>query len=229
LRSKLLRTIGFCVALAGPAAPATVRAQVVGPTVPRRAFEVGYTFDWYHRDMTPHAPAEKKWQSASVYTAYGATDWLSVSLEGGYWPVHYDDFPGTDYQRYVAGAGLSARLVEVGPALVGGTFRFSETIDFDRSAARFHKSTRSVLVWLHADVSRTVRGQTVDAWAGPLFARDVGKNYFFGNLDPLKDASEHDFGAGVGARAVLFDRVVPSVRVIYAGYFEPRVSVGVRL
>jgi hypothetical protein len=199
--------------------------------VPNRAgeFSVGYSYQWFHRDMAPTAPVEKRWEVAAFTAAYGASDRLTVSLHGGHWNIEYDEFPGTDYERFVAGVGLDARMWRFGGLSLLGEFQFSEVLDFDRSSKEFHKSTRSVVVGVYAAREWSWRCAAFDAWAGPAFAHDAGKNYFFGALPPLDDDSADDIGAVAGARLEFFQRVRVSAWVLFAGYVQPRMAMAVTL
>ncbi|MGD8413767.1 MAG: hypothetical protein PVF33_06020 [Candidatus Latescibacterota bacterium] len=226
-RRVVALALGTIVLVAAMAAPA---ASQPAP-VPNRdgEFTFGYSYQWFHRDMAPTAPVEKRWEVAAFTVAYGAGDRITVSLHGGYWDVEYDDFPGTDYERFVAGAGLSARLWRFGALDLLGEFQFSEVLDLDHSGNEFHKSTRSVLAGLYAARRWPWRRVALDVWVGPAFARDVGKNYFFGALPPLSDDSSDNVGVVTGARLEIDERVRVSAWWLYAGYVEPRIAVAVTL
>jgi len=220
--------VALFVVLLGAVTPALVRAQPA--PVPNRAgeFQVGYSYHWYHRNMPPTAPVEKEWEVATLTATFGATERVTVGLSGGFWHVDYDEFPGTDYERYVAGIGVSSWLYRSGGSGVMGEVQFSEVLDLDRSDNQFHKTTRSVLVGAYVATSWQWRSSSVDVWGGPVYVRDVGKNYFFGAVDPLDDNADA-LGGVVGARTVWRGRLLASAWLVVADYAEPRVAVGVRL
>lgn len=210
------------------AAP-SARAQIMGPPVDDDAFHVGFAYAWFHRDMPPTRPVEKKWEVGSIVAQYGINDRVTVSLAGARWTLSNPNANGADYDRYLAGIGLVTDVARFGGVSVAAEGHFTELADYDTSGYQFHKSNRSIIVAVHARVELARSGQRLALWAGPAYAWDRAHTHPYGDIASLRDDSNNDFGAAFGARALVADRLAISAWAVVAGYVEPRVSASIRL
>lgn len=224
MRKPLVPATVFLLAAAGVQ---PCRAQIVAPLLEKHAVEVGYAYKWFDRDV-PAPVDQAEWQAASLFSRFGAFDWLTLSVEGGLWSVEHEGLPDEPYTRWVVGGGVSARVYDARRWTLTATLAYNEIFDHDNSNSRFDKRTRGWNGGVLAGTSLVHAGQRLDVWAGPMFVDDLIQRYAFGVDDPIEVEPDTRFGAAAGAYAVLFDYLSAFGYVLHADHAQFRVGVSVR-
>ena len=208
--------------------PLVARGQIEAPVLERHAFELGYAYQWYHRDATQPPIAEIQWDVATFYVRFGAFDWLSFVLEGGLWEVENDDFPYQIFDRYVVSGGLSARVWSAREWAVSLMLGYKEVWDDDASAYGFDK--RVYRISAVAPLSRRFEiGAPLDAWLGPCYVDDTAENFPYNDYIVIRDEPTSHWGLSGGAQATLWGHFTILGSVQYVDYIEGLLGLGLRL
>jgi hypothetical protein len=202
-------------------------AQIVAPLLEKQAFEVGYAYKWFDRDV-PSPQLEAEWDVGSFFARFGALDWLTLAAEGGLWGVEAADGTNQDYSRWVVGGAASARLHRAKRWNLTATITYNEVYDHDKSKNRSDKRTRGWNAGVLAGTTFAPAGQRLDLWAGPMFVDDLVESYAWGVDDPLAYNADTKLGGAAGAYAVLFDYISGFAYVLYADHPQWRVGVSLR-
>jgi hypothetical protein len=200
------------------------RAQVMGIPLEQGAFQFGYAYKWFHRDMEPNFPTEMRWEVGTFFARYGGFEWLTISIEGVAYSFEHEDFPELEYRRYAVGAGLAARLYRRGPWEIAGVFNYSEVWDHDDSPNNFHKRTSGLTAAMLLGRSFAYRDQKAFLWVGPAYVDDVAETYPWDSNDPIRNESVHNFGIAGGAEVLLFRHCAGFAYVVYTDYVQPRLG-----
>lgn len=218
------RLVAVIAVLATAAAAATASAQIVGTTLEDDQVEMGAAYKWFHRDLEPYQPIEKRWEVATLFVRYGAGRRLTLIAEGGLSLVEHDDFPGLDYRRYALGLGATALLFERGDWSVCGSFHANEVWDHDNSHFRFHKRTYGFLGGVHVARVFEVLDQEVGVWTGMFYIEDTAETYPWDSRRALRSESDGGVAAALGGRVVLFDDLSGFAQMVYADYAQWRIG-----
>jgi hypothetical protein len=200
-------------------------SQVLAPELSSGAFEMGYMYKWFHRDMFQIY----HWSIASIYARYGVGNCLTLSAEGLISNFTDSKFPDRDYRGYVVGCGATMHVLTLGSFRFAVSFHYNERFSFDRSESRYHKDTRGVLVFLQSERSFFFRRGELVIWLGPAFVYDEFLQNVYGYYDPVHDKTHNNLGFICGLNIVLLRYVDMFTHVVYADYLQPRVGVGIRL
>lgn len=208
--------------------PATASfAQVVAPPLERRAAELGFSYKWFHRDVTSGQVSEIDWEVASIYGRYGAWDRLTISAEGGLW-FPRDDEDAREFSRWAVGGGLSVRLFQRDRWRLLATGTLNEVYDFDDSQYRSDERTVSWTAAVLADLALGSGAHRLDLWAGPMFVDDNTSVYAFNSPDPVDIETDPAIGLAVGAYGVLYEYMSGFAYVVYADYPQVRIGLSIR-
>jgi hypothetical protein len=206
-----------------------LHAQIVSPTIERRAIELGLAYKWFDRDVQSGPVSELQWEVATLYGRYGAFDRVTFSAEGGVWDVDHPDFPLGYYRRYTMGGGIAVRAFERGAVEVAIAGHYQTVWDNDQTSWDFDKRTRG---W-NADVLLarrfTPHGQYLRAWAGPAYVNDRAENFLWGASDPVVHEPESHWGVVAGGEMVLWDRVSGLAYVLFLDHPQGRIGLAWRM
>ena len=197
-------------------------------TVDRGKTEIGYSYQWFDRNLEGHPPDNNEWETAAVYLSRGVLDWMTLSLNGGIWLVENDDLPDYEYHRYVVGAGVSIKAWQYRSYELVAGFNFSEVMDMDRGPDKFHKRTKNYSSSLKIRREFHWNDTSVGVSGGLAFAKDEGRTYLWGTQSFIEGESSGNVGVVIGARALLFERIAPFVNATYIENLQPEVGIGVR-
>ena len=201
-------------------------AQIVAPVLENKAFEGGYAYKWFERDLSaPQDVAE--WEAASLFARFGAWDWLTLALEAGLWDLD-GDAPESKYSRWVIGGAVSVRVYQAQRFDVTATVTYNEVYDHDESENISDKRTRGLNAGVFAGTSLAPAGQRLDLWIGPMFVDDLVENYDYGLDEPISYEPNTMFGAAAGLYAVLFDHVSGFAYMLYADNPQWRLGISLR-
>jgi hypothetical protein len=75
------------IAIATLVASVPCRAQIIAPPLAQKSLDVGVAYKWFDRDVTSGQLDEAKWEVATIYTRYGAWEWLTIGAEAGLWEI----------------------------------------------------------------------------------------------------------------------------------------------
>ncbi len=198
---RLRSVVILATATIGIVAPVQTRAQLPMPQLGKRAAEIGYVHEWFHRDFGDALPAETDWSVASVAIGYGVQDWLSFQGQGGLSNVRGD---GSYYDRLSIGAGVSIRAFQSGRWSISANARYIDTFDHDQWSTQFHKSMRTLSGSAQLGLTVVAWNQAGTLWAGPIASDDHSDLYFNDSREPIEASAGVGWGASAGARFVLF-------------------------
>lgn len=204
-------------------------AQIIVPPMPYKSVELGFAYKWFDRDIATGPISEATWQTATFYGRFAASDWLTISAEGGTWEITHDDFPGQEYRRWAVGLGGIARAYTRGRWSIDGTVTYNEIYDHDESAYRFDKRTYGWNAGVLADCRMVFSGQSLDLWSGPMYVDDVIENFPYGADNPIQSDPDTNWGLTLGANAVFFEHASAFGYVLFLDHPQARVGLALRL
>lgn len=200
-------------------------AQIVAPVLENKAFEGGYAYKWFERDIS--APQGAEWEAASLFARFGAREWLTIAAEAGLWDID-GNAPASEYSRWVIGGAVSARIYQAQRFAVTATVTYNEVFDHDETENNSDKRTRGWNAGVLAGTSLATAGQRLDLWAGPMFVDDRIESYPFGLDEPVSYEPDTKLGGAAGLYAVLFDYVSGFAYVLYADNPQWRLGISLR-
>lgn len=222
-----MRAIFLCAVLC-VSVPQSISAQVIAPPMEYKAAELGFTYKWFHRDVETGLIPEPQWETAAFYGRFAASDWLTITAEGGSWEVTHDDFPGQEYKRWTVGGGAVARAYSRGSLSVDATVTYNEIYDHDESTFDFDKRTYGWNAGVILDYGARFAGQSVDFWAGPMYVDDAIENYPYGADQPVRSDPENHWGIAAGAYGLFFDHASVFSYVLFLDHPQARVGLALR-
>jgi hypothetical protein len=203
---------------------ATSGAQVPGPVIPVRVFEIGVVQKTFHRDMIDQ---DYDWNIISLFVRYGICSSITISAESFIHDKDDKKFPDRDYYDYVFGIGITAGGVSfkgVCPAL---SVHYNERLSFDRSEFRYHKNTRGIIGAIQLEREFNMWNQNIRIWLGPAFVYDIIYQYpTNGSIVLCK--SKNNFGFICGTNILFIKHFDCFAHVVYANYWQPRFGIGFR-
>ena len=208
--------------------PKTAPAQTGAFNDKGGTVEVSAVQEWFHRELEPSAYADTRWSVTSFLFTYDAAAWLRLGMQGGLSQYESDDFPGSEFQRYVAGGTVAARPWQRGNWDVSACGRYLETFDFDDSATALHKRVRSIAVAAALTRRFSVVHQAVALWGGPIYVDDRIQTYPFDSRDAVESTSGAAVGAAAGGRVVIAGYVVLFGYVNYVEELQGGIGISLR-
>jgi hypothetical protein len=202
-------------------------AQIMLPTVERRAVEFGYDYKWFDREATSGPVDQLLWEVASLYGRYGAFGRLTILAEGGLWSVDDRNIDDRSFTRWVVGGGATLDVYRHAAWSVAAAGAFSEVYDHDNDF-QSDQRTRSWNVSLWAQVRFGSGAHRLALWAGPVFVDDVAQIYAWGAKDPLLADTDATVGGLAGVSGVLFWYVSGFASVTYVENAQLRLGIAVR-
>lgn len=225
MKNSLRRSL--MMLLLAAALPSIARAQIVAPTLEKRAVELGYAYKWFERDAGSGSAESLEWEAASLYARMGAWKRVTLVIEGGLWDIEGDD-PSQTYERWVVGAGVSARVYTRQRWSLDAQASYNEIYDHDESnESRTNNRTYGWNAGLTLNGSFALHGQRADLYAGPMFVYDVAESYPLSSDDPIRVEPDQRLGVCAGAYLVLFDYISAFSYVLYVD--DPQLRLGVSL
>lgn len=207
---------------------AGVHAQIMGPTIPKHHLEAGYIYKWYERDFDSTFLGREKWSTGAFYLRYGSCRWATLSIEGGVWTVHHDDFPENDFRRYTIGMGITSLVYDTPRFGAGFSMHYSEIFDHDRSRNQFDKNTRDITVAIQVHTDWELRRTHILIWGGPALIYDQSRQFPWQTDDPVRNDTTGNFGFVAGVNFLYTGHISAFGYLAYADAFQPRLGVGYR-
>lgn len=215
------------VAFAAIAVTTPALAQIMLPTIERRAAEFGYDYKWFDRDATSGPVDELSWEVASLYGRYGAFNRLTILAEGGLWSVDDPNVADRSFTRWVVGGGATLDVCRRGGWSIAAGGAFSEIYDHDND----YQSDQRIRSWnasLWAQYRFGSDANRLVVWAGPVFVDDVAEIYAWGAKEPIRVDTDTTVGGLAGVSGVLFWYVSGFASVTYVDNVQLRLGVAVR-
>lgn len=202
-------------------------AQIMLPTIERRAVEFGYDYKWFDRDATSGPVDQLSWEVASLYGRYGAFQRLTILAEGGLWSVDDTNIEGRSFTRWVVGGGATLDVYRHGGWLVAAAGAFSEIYDNDNDYQSDQRiRSWNVSVWAQYRFGNGANRLAV--WAGPVYVDDVAEVYAWGAKDPVQSGTEATVGGLAGVSGVLYWYITGFASVTYLDDAQLRLGIAVR-
>ncbi len=198
-------------------------AQVLGPVVPSRTFEIGYIQKWFHRKMEDK-PYD--WGMHALYIKYGVYPSVTFSAEGIIYDNPSERFPDRDYRSYVFGVGITAGGLDFAGISPTFSLHYNEKLSLDRSRDRFHKSTRGIIGSMQLEYKFDIYDQNLRIWLGPAYVYDMV--YHYPTAVTISSKSVDNFGFICGVNILFVKHFDCFAHVVYANYFQSRYGIGFR-
>lgn len=225
--SSRLRRLVPAVALLALFIPHISSAQILAPTIERRAVEFGYAYKWFERDTDNPLVNPLEWECASLYGRYGALDRFTIFAEGGLWNVDDPNIEDRSFTRWVVGGGVTVDVLRRGRWGVAAAASFNEIFDHDEDYESDQR-TRSWNVAAWAQYRFGEGRNRAAIWAGPVYVDDVAEFFLWNTQDPLRVNTDKTIGILGGASGVLFRYITGFVNVAYVEHAQVRVGIAVR-
>jgi hypothetical protein len=198
-------------------------AQLLGPVVPSRTFEIGYIQKWFNRDTEDK---RYDWGMYALYIKYGVYPSLTFTAESIIHDRPSKKFPDRDYRSYVFGVGITAGGLDfagIGPVF---SLHYNERLGFDRSEDRYHKNTRGIICAIQLERKFNIYDQDIRIWLGPAYVYDILFHYP-GHVS-MSSKSVNNFGFICGINILFIKHFDCFAHIVYANYFQPRYGIGFR-
>lgn len=205
---------------------ASARAEVIGPLLPRAAFEAGMEARWIDREVDDGSH-EFDWKEANVpvVVRWGITNLATVSVEAARSAVWLEGEFQDDAFAYLVGGAVQASLWRNEKVIVSAAFQFTTTLlRMEEGPVRnITTSTAGGQVLVQYPLSFSGTGLTI--WGGPaysLFYPEYEQQADFVGQRELY--TETNWGAVIGAEALFWKHVDLSSYVLWVGTPQPRVA-----
>lgn len=225
---KLYRTLARMVVIVVSALVLATKAeaQTTGRMLDSGTFEFGFTRRWFKRNVEPNFNEPISWGTKVFYVQYGATSWLTLSIEGRLSLGHEHDpqYPGRDYRDLLFGGGIAATVFSLDEFQMLAILHYGEIFSFDRSLERHHKQVQSVLAGIEVQRRFVFSPVELVVTAGPVFVYDEVSDYA-----PREDytrKSIENIGVVVGLDVVAFDHARLFGQFIFDSFWQPRIGMG---
>lgn len=205
--------------------PNKIEAQVLGPELKTRKFEIGFTGKWFHRKLNHDYSSDWDWGGLNIFVKNGINEWFTLSVEGFIDVYKSKKFPDRDYRDIYIGFGIIYRFCEINHFQMVLAFHYNERFCFDRSDSRFHKDIRSIIGSFQIEHKFTLLKQNVTLWGGPSYVSDKIIQFPWGTHTSVVDKSINNLGFAVGVNFLLFNHIEPFFHIVYADFFQPRLGI----
>jgi len=201
-------------------------AQAIGSALGSRSFELGYSHRWFERKLEPDFLEGTDWGLDYLYLRYGATNWLTLSLEGAvtFWRYNGPKFPGRDYRDISFGAGITSRVWSANRTSILLILDYVERFSFDRSIQRRHKQTQNVMAGAVLEHRFRIAPLDVSVFASPVFIYDEYTEY--PSVFTYTNKSIDNIGLSTGVGVVAYDHVRLFGQVVFASFWQPWIGAG---
>jgi hypothetical protein len=199
---SLNRAILLCLAVSVLASNQSW-AQTAGLTDHKGTVEAGVFHEWFHRQLEPSIYDDTRWNIVSGALKYSATDWMTVGFEGGYSNYTSEDFPGSEFQRFVVGVSGGVRAYHRENWDVSVSGRYADTFDLDSGSQFFHKRIRSISGSVDVVGRLALVKRAVTIWAGPYVVDDLVQSFLLDSLEPIESTSGAALGGNAGMRVIV--------------------------
>jgi hypothetical protein len=217
------------IAIATLVASVPCRAQIIAPPLAQKSLDVGVAYKWFDRDVTSGQLDEAKWEVATIYTRYGAWEWLTIGAEAGLWEIGARDEEFREFNRWAVGVFASARFYQRERWSIFASGTYNDMYDLDQSELRSDERTRSWTAGVLAAFSFHGEKHRVNVFAGPLFVDDTIEAYPFNAEDPVTLDTDATLGVTAGVNGHVFRHLSGFASIVYADHPQARLGIGVRL
>lgn len=204
---------------------ASVHAEVIGPLLPKAAFEAGAEARWMNREVY-YGSDESEWKetSAPVIARWGITNLATISIEVARSAVWVEGDP-QDAASYLLGGAVQASLWRNEKVIVSGAFQYTTSLlRLDEGPNRnITTSLAGGQIMVQYGLTLGTVGLTV--WGGPaysLFYPDYEQQIGGGTFKELY--TESNWGAVIGMEALFWKHVDLSSYVLWVENPQPRVA-----
>ena len=201
-------------------------SQILGPTLDKGQFELGYTIKFFHRDLADNYILD--WWSTAIFGRYAINKWLTISGEGIIGLEYPSQSSYSDYRGVGTGAGLVVDIIQIKHFQVSLSSHYFEILWFDRQQTYPHQNTRSLIAAFQIQRKFVYLGQEINIWLAPSYIEDTDLTYypFPPGYPGIENSAQNKFGVVAGGDFVLFEHIHQFLHLVYADYIQPRFGVG---
>ena len=205
---------------------ASVHAEVIGPLLPKAAFEAGMEARSVNREVY-YGSDEFDWEEVNipVVARWGITNLATISIEAARSAVWVEgDFKDSAFD-YLVGGAVQASLWRNEKVIVSAAFQFTSTMLRLEDGPVRNVTTSTAGGQVIVQRPLLVGGVNLDVWGGPaysLFYPDIEKQLNSVNSKELY--TESNWGAVLGVGALFWKHLDLSSYVLWVENPQPRVA-----
>ncbi len=199
--------------------------QVMGMTLDKGRFEIGYTSMQHKRVLENWGTEPVNWGTQIFYIRYGVYDWLTMSFEGFLSnSENREQFPQRDYRDIRFGAGIASKFYSVESFRFILNCQYSEWLMFDRSLERHHKQVQSLLSAIEIQYIHRIDPVEGRISVSPVFLFDQYSQYT--QFNNSTDKSLENLGIAMGIDLTTYDHLRLYGQGFFTSFWQTRTGLG---